>query len=201
MGEETMKKTQVAVVIGITLLLCATAWAAQRGVTEISEGTIRKVYINKPLIGAKGYVVGDWENGQVRVEVKNFPPSSIGYEVFLFEIDVPIYMGKMFVNGDKSKGLVAKPPPFGEVAGLITQWHSLGDLTMDAKGNGTLKYNQGDNLYAKGLNMIFVFEKVTAGRHAGPEDVSKLMVECNGPLTGTRGSEGMAKALTIFSKK
>ena len=69
---------------------------------------------------------------------------------------------------------------------------------MDAKGNGTLEYRNGENLYAKGLNMIFVFEKVSPGRHAGPKDVSKLMVECNGPLTGTRGSEGMEKALTIF---
>ena len=36
--------------------------------------------------------------------------------------------------------------------------------------------------------MIMVFEKATAGHHEGPEDFSKLMVECNGPLTGTRGS-------------
>jgi hypothetical protein len=59
------------------------------GVSEINEGTVRRVYIEKPLVGAKGYVVGDWERGQVRVEVKGFPESSTGYEVFLFEIDVP----------------------------------------------------------------------------------------------------------------
>ncbi len=49
--------------------------------------------------------------------------------------------------------------------------------------------------------MIFIFEKVTPGQHKGPEDVGKLMVECNGPLTGTKGSRGMEKALTIFPKK
>ena len=197
-----MKKRQVAAVtIVIALLLVGTSWAAQRGVTEINEGTIRNLYIKKPLVGAKGYVVADWETGQVRVEVKNFPPSDAGYEAFLFEIDIPAYMGKVFIDGNKSKGLVPNPPPFNEVAGLITKWHSLGDLTLDAKGNGILAYRKGDNLYATGLNMIFVFEKVTPGQHTGPEDVSKLMVECNGPLTGTRGSEGMEKALTIFPKK
>ncbi|RMF93000.1 MAG: hypothetical protein D6736_02500 [Nitrospinota bacterium] len=195
-----MKKLTIFTMIITILVLSGTSWAARRGVTEISEGTIRKVYIQKPLVGAKGYVVADWEQGQVRVEVKNFPPSDTGYEAFLFTIDVPTYMGKMFVGGDKRNGIVANPPAFGEVAGLITQWYSLGDLTMDAKGNGTLEYRGGENLYAKGLNMIFIFEKVTPGRHVGPEDVSKLMVECNGPLTGTRGSEGMEKALTIFSQ-
>ena len=55
--------------------------------------------------------------------------------------------------------------------------------------------------HAKGLNMLFVFEKVTAGQHEGPEDVSKLMVECNGPLTRAKGSEGMEKALTVFPGK
>ena len=191
-----MKKVATLAVAVVTLVLCGTSWAARRGVTEISEGTIRTVYIKKPLVGAKGYVVADWENGRVRVEVKNFPPSSTGYEAFLFKIDVPTYAGKMFVDGNKSKGIVPTPPPFNEVAGLITQWYSLGDLSMDAKGNGTLEYRKGDNLYAKGLNMIRIFEKP-----GGPEDVSKLMVECNGPLTGTKGSEGIEQALTIFPKK
>lgn len=186
--------------VGMALLLCGLSWAAQRGVTEINEGTIRTVYIKKPLVGAKGYVVADWEAGQVRVEVKNFPPSKTGYEVFLFEIPVAAYMAKMFINGDKHRGLVDPVPPFAEVAGLIRQWYSLGDLTLDGKGNGTLVYDGGENLYAKGLNMIMIFEKVTAGRHAGPEDVSKLMVECNGPLAGTRGSEGMEKALTVLPR-
>ncbi len=83
---------------------------------------------------------------------------------------------------------------------MITQWYILGDLKMDKSRNGTLEYRKGDNLYEKGLNMIFVFEKVTSGRHEGPEDTSKLMVECNGPLTGTEGSEGMEKAIRIFPK-
>ena len=196
-----MKKVQILAVALMILLFSGTPWAHQRGVSEISEGTIRKVYIKKPLVGAKGYVVGDWEKGEVRVEVKNFPPSTNGYEVFLFEIDVMKYMAKMFVDGDKSKRLVPNLPPFKEVAGLIKQWQSLGDLNMDANGNGILEYRKGDNLYGKGLNMIFVFEKVTPGQHKGPEDVSKLMVECNGPLAGTKGSKGMEKALTVFSKK
>ncbi len=46
--------------------------------------------------------------------------------------------------------------------------------------------------------MIFVIEKVTPGRHQGPEDVGKLMVECNGPLTETRGSQGMEGAIKIL---
>ena len=196
-----MKKYQVLAIALVALLFSGTSWAHQRGVSEISEGTIRTVYIKKPLVGAQGYVVGNWDNGQVRVEVWNFPSSSTGYEVFLFEIDIPKYMSKMFVGGDKGKGLVSNTPPFSEVAGLIKQWHSLGDLKMDGKGHGTLAYRKGDNLYNKGLNMIFIFEKVTLGQHKGPEDVGKLMVECNGPLTGTKGSRGMEKALTIFPKK
>ena len=196
-----MRKLQIAAVGLIIFTFATSSWAAQRGVSEISEGTIRTVYIKTPKVGAKGYVVGDWEKGQVRVEVKNFPASNTGFEAFLFEIDVPTYMNKMFVNGDKAKGLVSKIPPFGDVAGLIKQWHSLGDLKMDAKGNGALEYHDGDNLYAKGLNMIFIFEKKTPGRHKGPEDVGKLIVECNGPLTGAKVSTGMEKALTIFSKK
>lgn len=195
-----MKAIQLFAATLLILSFVGTSWAHQRGVTEISEGTIRTIYIDRPLVGAKGYVVADWENGQVRVEVKNFPSSSTGYEAFMFEIDVPTYMNKMFVGGDKGKGLVANPPPFGEVAGLITQWYSLGDIEVDDTGNGILEYKKGDNLYVKGLNMIFVFEKVTPGQHPGPEDVSKLMVECNGPLTGTKGSAGMEKALTVFRK-
>lgn len=49
--------------------------------------------------------------------------------------------------------------------------------------------------------MIFVFEKVTPGRHAGPENVGKLMAECNGPLAGMKGAKGMEKVLTVFSKR
>ena len=73
-------------------------------------------------------------------------------------------------------------------------------MRIGESGNGTLEYRKGDNLCKKGLNMIFVFEKLTPGQHEGPEDVSKLMVECNGPLTGTKGSKDMEKAIKIFSK-
>jgi len=172
-----------------------------KAVTEINEGTIRRVYIDKPLIGAKGYVVGDWANGRARVEVMNFPSSEMGYEAFLFEIDAPAYMAKMFVDGNPEKGIVPEPPPFDEVGGLISQWYSLGDLEMNDMGSGTLEYKKGDDLVAKGLNMIMVFEKVTEGMHEGPEDISKLMVECNGPVAGFPGAEAMAKAVTIFPKE
>ena len=181
-------------------LITGSSWAG-RGVTEINEGTIRNVYIDKPLTGAQGYVVADWENGEVRVEVMNFPAADMGYEAFLFEIDIPAYMSKLFVGGKKANGLVASPPPMSDVAGLISQWKSIGDLEMTGDGSGRLIYDAGDNLYDSGFNMIMIFGKVSDGQHAGPEDFSKLMIECNGPLTGTKGSAGMEAALTVLSNK
>ncbi len=193
-----MKAIPILAVALATALLPMRALLAQRGVSEINEGTVRRTYVDRPLVGARGYVVGDWEQGQVRVEVVNFPTSETGYEAFLFEIDIPAYMSIMFVDGDPQQGIVSNPPPFDDVAGLISQWYSLGDVAMDEHGNGTLAYREGEGLAARGLNMIMVFEKVTAGRHEGPDDFVRLMVECNGPLTGTPGSEGMARAIKIF---
>ena len=198
-----------AVALLIPLLLIAAVGATQtasaqiveRSVAELKEGTVRVVYVDKPLVGAKGYVVGDWKKGQVRVEAWGLPQNEKGYEVFLFEIDVAGYMNKMFVEGDAQQGIVPEPPPFQDVAGLITQWHSLGDIELNGDGSGSLHYEKGDNLYEQGLNMIFVFGKVTDGQHGGPEDFSLLMLECNGPLPGTKGSEGMESALTVWSKK
>ena len=172
-----------------------------RSVTELKEGTVRTVYIDRPHVGAKGYVVGDWKAGQVRVQVWGFPQNEKGYEVFLFEIDVDGYMNKMFIDGDAQKGIRPEPPPFQDVAGLITKWHSLGDLDLKPDGSGVLKYTKGDNLYEQGLNMIFIFGKVTDGRHGGPEDISLLMVECNGPIPGTKGSLGMESALSVWPKE
>ncbi len=191
---------QVAILVGAIAALpfSSAPLAAQRGVTEINEGTVRNVYINTPLVGARGYVVGDFAKGQVRVEVMDFPASETGYEVFMFQIDAPAYMGKMFVDGNPHKGIVADPPPFSDVAALISQWYSLGDLEMDDDGQGRLNYKGGTNLRDMGLNMIMIFEKVTPGRHEGPEDVGLLMVECNGPVNGTIGSEAMLEAITIF---
>ncbi len=188
--------------VGVVLVVMATvpAWAAQRGVTELGEGTVRNVYVDAPLVGAKGYLVADWEKGQVRVEVKNFPDSANGYEVFLFQIDIPAYMGAMFVDGDSNNGIVANPPPFSAAAALISQWKSIGDLTMDSNGTGTLAYRGGSNIAETGLNMMMIFEKVTPGQHAGPEDFSKLMVECNGPLWGIPGTEAMASAIKVFPR-
>lgn len=77
------------------------------------------------------------------VEVNNFRSSKAGYEAFLFEIDVPMYMAKMFVDGDRGKGLVANPPTFEEVAGLIKQGYSLGDFKMDERGNAIFEYKKG----------------------------------------------------------
>ncbi len=168
------------------------------GATELSEGTIRKLYVDKPLIGAKGYVVGDWQNGQVRVEVKDFPASDSGYEVFLVQVDIDGYRNALFVDSDPAKGLVANTPSFEDAATLMSQWQSIGDLKMDDKGNGVLEYDKGDDLYAKGLNVMVIFEKVTPGQHDGPEDFSKLIVECDGPLAGTKGTEGRVKGLHVF---
>jgi len=191
-----------AVVSTVALLgLAAATLPAQTGVTEVNEGTVRRVYIDRPLVGAKGYVVGNWKKGEARIEVMDFPASPTGYEAFLFQIDAKAYMNKMFTDGDPAKGIVADPPPFDEVAGLITQWYSIGDVAMNDDGTGTLAYKEGANLYDTGLNMIMVFEKVTPGRHEGPEDVSKLMVECNGPLNGMPGSAEMAKAIKVFATK
>ncbi|MFB3060897.1 MAG: hypothetical protein ACE10C_05935, partial [Candidatus Binatia bacterium] len=68
-----MKKVHVWIVAFIALFLSGTSWAHQRGVTELSEGNVRKIYVNKPLVGTSGYVVGEWENGQVRLEMFNLP--------------------------------------------------------------------------------------------------------------------------------
>ncbi len=193
-----MKKVAILVGALAALPFSSAPLAAQRGVTEINEGTVRNVYINTPLVGARGYVVGDYAEGQVRVEVMDFPASETGYEVFMFQIDIPAYMGKMFVDSDPHKGLVADPPPFADVAALISQWYSLGDLEMDDDGQGRLEYKGGTNLRDMGLNMIMIFKKVTPGSHEGPEDVGLLMVECNGPVNGTIGSEAMLKAIKIF---
>jgi hypothetical protein len=195
-----MRTLQALVGLAVVALLATPAWAAQRGVTELGEGTVRNVYVEAPLVGAKGYLVADWEAGQVRVEVKNFPASATGYEVFLFEIDIPAYMGAMFVDGDSNKGIVANPPPFSAAAALISQWKSLGDLDVDDNGNGTLSIRNGGNIAETGLNMMMIFAKVTPGQHAGPEDFSKLMVECNGPLMGLPGSEAMASAIKVFPR-
>ena len=106
----------------------------------------------------------------------------------------------MSVDGDPDKALVANPPPIYEVAGQIKQWQSLGDVEVDNKGNGLLAYRRGNNPYEKGLYVMLIFEKITPGQHEGPEDVSKLMVECHGQLVGTKGAEA-GKGLSIFPKK
>ncbi len=196
-----MRKLSVIACLIATLFYAASALAVQRGVTEINEGTVRQVYIDKPLVGAHGYLVADWEKGDVRVHVSNFPASSTGYEVFLFQIDIPAFNSKVFVGGVKENGVVANPPPFSEVAGLISQWRSIGDLKMDIDASGTLEYKDGGNIAATGLNMIMIFEKVSPGQHAGPEDVSKLMVECNGALAGLPATSGMEAAITVFANK
>jgi hypothetical protein len=185
-------------VVLVSLLFVGVAWAHNAGVTELGEGTVRKVYVKKLDIGAKGYVVADWDKGQVRVEVKNFPSSETGYEVFMFQIDAKVYAKAMFIGGNPHKGIVANPPPFSAVGKLIKQWKSLGDLKMDGKGNGVLKYNKGVNLFKTGLNMMMVFEKKTSGMHKGPEDFSKLMLECNGPLVGGPGGARAAMMMKIF---
>jgi hypothetical protein len=158
---------------------------------ELWEGTVRQIYIDKPLVGAKGYFVSDLAAGQARVEIWDLPQRDLGYEVFLFEIDVPQYVGLLFRDSDPSKGLNDPAPPFDQIAPLITQWYSLGTLQVDEAGHGTLVYDEGDDLYARGLNMIMVFGKMSEGSHEGPEDIGELMVECNGPIIGAMGIEPM----------
>ena len=165
----------------------------KQGVTEIFEDSIfRGAYNPAPFIGAKGYVVGKWDKGRVRVEVKDFPSSQTGYEVFLFETDVDAWGAKRLeIRNRRGFDL----PPSDEVLGLITQWHSLGDLGMDDNGNGVLEYYRGgQDLYSKGFNMMMVFEKVTPGRHGRPEDFTKLIVFSNGSLAGTMWTEGKGSA-------
>ena len=41
------------------ILLVAASTAYSHGVAELKEGTVRQVYVDKPLIGAKGIIVGD----------------------------------------------------------------------------------------------------------------------------------------------
>ena len=74
------------------------------------------------------------------------------------------------------------------------------NASVDANGNGTLVYRGEGNVAETGLNMVMIFAKVTPGMHAGPEDFSKLMVECNGPLMGLPGSEMMAGAIKVFPR-
>ncbi|MEE9256296.1 MAG: hypothetical protein V3V56_03925 [bacterium] len=193
-----MRKFSILAIAAAAILLAGGAWAHTSGTTEIGEGTVRKLYVKKPLVGAKGYVVGHWTKGKVRVEVKNFPASKTGYEVFLFKIDVTAFRKAMFVDGNPQKGVVSNPPPFSAVGKMVEGWHSLGDLKMEANGNGTLEYRKGDNLYKQGWNMVMVFEKKTPGRHKGPEDFGGLMVECNGPLDGTIGSTQPVMTIKVF---
>ncbi|MFQ5691130.1 MAG: hypothetical protein ACE5HQ_12765 [Gemmatimonadota bacterium] len=138
-------------------------------------------------MGARGYLVSDLAKGQARVEVWDFPQRELGYEVFLFDIDVPKYVSLLFRDSDPNKGLNDPAPPFSEIAPLITRWQSLGSIHVDERGQGTLVYDEGDDLYAKGLNMIMIFGKKSEGTHEGPEDLGELMIECNGPIIGADG--------------
>ena len=193
-----MRKFWILVAALAFLILPDTSWAHRNGVTELKEGTIKKLYVNKPFVGAKGYVIGHWADGLVRVEVMNFPPSKIGYEVFLFKVNVMAYNYAMFEDRNPLGATVANPPPLNEVAAMFTQWYSIGDIEIDGKGNGTLGYRKGDDLAAKGLNMIMIFEKKTDGRHEVPEDFGRLIVEGNGPLEGSPESMRHEGELKVF---
>lgn len=181
-----------------TLLLADMSRAHTSGVTELNEGPIRKLYVKKPLVGAKGYVVGHWAKGFVRVEVKNFPASETGYEVFLFKVDVWTFNNAIYESGNPPEATVQEPPPFKEVTDLFENWYSLGDLNVDGKGNGTLEYRKGDDLLVKGFNMMMVFEKKTGGRHEVPEDFGGLIVESNGALEASRESKRHILDVKVF---
>ena len=195
-----MKRMSIPFFLWATLLsmVLAAAVVYGHGVAELNEGKFRKLYVDKPLIGATGIIVGDWHGGQVRVEVHKFPASSTGYEVFLVNLNLPMFGSKMLVGGKPGQAMVANPPPFSEVAKAVRGWKSIGDLEMDGSGNGKLKYTGGENLFEQGFNNVMVFEKVSAGPHEGPEDFSKLIIECNGPLPGTQESAGWDLGIKVF---
>ena len=100
--------------LGLMLSPPALLWA-QKATAELWEGTVRQIYIDKPLIGARGYLVSNLEKGQARVEVSGFPQRDLGYEVFLFEIDVPPYVNLLFKDGNPNKGLNDPAPPFDQI--------------------------------------------------------------------------------------
>ena len=102
-----------------------------------------------------------------------------------------------FVGHENMLSHLAMPP---ESTPLPIEGQYALAATMDANGNGKLEYRGGDNLFEAGYNNVMVFEKVTAGPHEGPEDFSKLMVECNGPLPGTKESRSMDVAVKVFPK-
>ncbi len=160
---------------------------ATKGTVEMWEGTVRQIYIDKPLVGAKGYLVSNLAKGEARVEMWGLPQRDLGYEVFLFEIDVPQYVSLLFKDANPNRGLNDPAPPFDQIAPLIKQWYSLGTIHVDDGGHGVLEYDKDDDLYSKGLNMIMIFGKQNEGSHEGPEDLGELMVECNGPIPGARG--------------
>ncbi len=66
-----MRKVWILAAALATLLLAGTSWAHTSGVTEIKEGTIKRLYVKKPLVGAKGYVVGHLVAGLVRVRARS----------------------------------------------------------------------------------------------------------------------------------
>ena len=158
-----------------------------KGTVELWEGTVRQIYIDKPLVGAKGYLVSNLAEGEARVEMWDLPQRDLGYEIFLFEIDVPQYVSLLFKDAKPNKGLNDPAPPFDQIAPLITQWYSLSTIHVDDGGHGVFVYDTGDDLYGKGLNMIMIFGKQSEGSHEGPEDLGELMVECNGPIPGALG--------------
>ncbi len=189
-----MMNTRLTVIGAFLLMLLPPAHLlaqGNKGTAELWEGTVRQIYVDKPLVGARGYVVYELAAGQVRTEVWGLPERELGYEVFLFQIDVPQYVGLLFNNSNPREGLRDPAPPFDQIGPLISQWYSLGSFEVDDSGQGTLVYDKGDDLHAMGLNMIMIFGKLTEGRHDGPEDFGELMVECNGPMPGAEGIEPM----------
>ena len=104
---------------------------------------MRQIYINKPPIGTRGYLVSNLKEGQGRVEVWGLPQRALGYEVFLFEIDVRSYVGLLFKESNPNKGLNDPAPPFDQIAPLVKQWYSLGTLEVNETGRGTLVYDKG----------------------------------------------------------
>ncbi len=104
------RQSYMIIAIGAFLILLGAASTSySHGVAELNEGTVRIVYVDKPLIGVKGIIVGAWQKGQVRVEVQKFPASDTGYEVFLVNLNLPAFGGAILVGlGDDEKANLAE---------------------------------------------------------------------------------------------
>ncbi|MFQ5796069.1 MAG: hypothetical protein ACE5JP_13615 [Candidatus Bipolaricaulia bacterium] len=182
--------TVAVLVLTVVMTLFSTTSWAHKGVTELAEGTLVELFFKESSTGTKGYAIYDFSVGQIRVEVKDLPRAEVGYEAFLVEVDVPTLANAVFVDGDPDKGI---RPDFDltyeqAVGAVVKSVQSIGSFNTDARGNGTLVFNEGRNLHSIGyskFNMLIIFEQNTPGVHEAPE--GRVVLECHGTLEGAPG--------------